>query len=1122
MKCPSCHFENRERAGFCGSCGVKLFRLCTHCATESPAENVFCDRCGSDLGKSRAGGAIDFNRPRTYTPNALADKILTTRSRIEGERKLVTVLFADAADYTSMSEKLDPEEVHELLGGFFDILVDRIHGCEGTIDKFTGDGVMALFGAPLAHEDHAHRACHAALAIQKAIGEYGERIKETRGVDFKVRIGLNSGTVIVGSVGDDLKMDYTAIGDTTNLASRMEANARPGAVLVSGHTYNLARDFFEFIYMGKISVKGKKAPQRAYELIRDKGFESRMEAAAARGLTRFVGRREEMEALRSAFEKARSGSGQVVEIVGDAGVGKSRLLREFRNEIEAGDHNLLEGRCLHYGATVVYLPILGIVRSCFDIKEGDPEEEVQKKLREGLRRIDEELLGGLPPLQDLLSLRIQDEAYLQIEPPQRREKIFRAVRDVLLRASRKTPLTLAVEDLHWIDTTSQEFLGFLVEALSDASILLVLVYRPEYTRGWGAPRSHTRIGLEELTTRTSAEFVEALLAKGKVAPELQDLILKRAGGNPLFLEEVTNNLLESGSILRDKDRYVLTRSPSEIDLPDTVHGIIAARMDRLEEELKRIVQVAAVVGREFAYRILKTITTGMTTELKPLLARLQSAELIYEKRLSPESAYTFKHAITQEVAYASLLRKRRRQLHEQIGRAIEGLYAERIEEHYELLAYHFVQSNNTAKAVEYLDLANQKTAQANAMEDAKGHFDKAMELLHTLPDLEENRERRISLLVNQDKVFFGLLRIREYYGLLTRYEPVAATLKNPGLQGQLYAVMGYCELTFSHLDQAVETCTRAVKLCQAAGDMESAGYAIYISAFAHLFKADFDRTLGLAKEALRITAGMPNPRIPLRASWVACVALARQGRFDEAVEFGKKALAAEGEISTSWGWGGGALSYAYTLKRDLSRAIEQGESAVAKAQTMVTKTMAQHILGLALCHGGRTSEGIPLLEGVRGLFRATGTVMMEVPATQYLAQGYWLAGEYDKGRQAAADLLKIVEPCGARYDMGYGYFLLGEMAGDADPGRAGACFEKSIAVFHEIRAENELAMACAGYGRLHKQQGNSGKARAYLCKALELFERLGTLMEPDKVRRELADLSGQGGRNHLAYAKGPR
>jgi class 3 adenylate cyclase len=673
MKCPSCQHENPENAKFCNGCGQKLELNCPKCQKTNPPGSRFCNECGQALTALEATAPIDYNQPQSYTPKHLAQKILTTRSAIKGERKLVTVLFADVADFTKLSEKLDPEQVHEIMDGCFKILMDEIHRHEGTINQFTGDGVMALFGAPLAHEDHAQRACRAALAIQKAVGGYGEKIARDYGVEFKIRIGLNSGPVIVGAIGDDLRMDYTAVGDTTNLAARMESLARPGTVLISTNTRRLVKDYFELKALGEVPVKGKAAPQAVFELVRAGSAATRIEAAAAKGLTRFVGRRNSMAAFMDAYEKVKSGTGQVVGVVGEAGVGKSRLLLEFRRRLPRGEVGYLEGRCIHFGSAMPYLPILDILKSYFEITEGESEPATRKRVREKILGLDDKLFSILAPIFDLLSLKVQDEKYLRLEPRVKREKLFEALRDLIVRGSQERPLVIAVEDLHWIDKTSEEFLDYLIGWLATVKIMLILLYRPEYTHRWGSKSYFSRIGLDQLTLTSSAELVKAILEGGETDPQLSELILNRAAGNPLFMEELTHSLIENGSIeIKDK-RYILCCPPTDLKVPDTVQGIIAARIDRLEESLKRIMQVASVIGREFAFRLLQAIS-GMREDLKSQLLNLQGLELIYEKSLFPELEYIFKHALVQEVAYNSLLSTRRKEIHQRIGSAIEELY----------------------------------------------------------------------------------------------------------------------------------------------------------------------------------------------------------------------------------------------------------------------------------------------------------------------------------------------------------------------------------------------------------------------------------------------------------------
>jgi class 3 adenylate cyclase len=684
-----------------------------------PVGAKFCNKCGHDLRKPSEAPPIDYSEPQSYTPKFLAEKILTTRSSIEGERKLVTVLFADVANYTSIAEKLDPEEVHQIMDDCFKILMNEIHNFEGTINQFTGDGVMALFGAPVAHEDHAQRACYAAISIQKALEHYEEKIKTDYGEDFNMRIGLNSGPVIVGAIGDDLRMDYTAVGDTSNLASRIEKIAKPGTSLVSANTYKLTRDFFEFKSLGNFEVKGKAASQEIFELIKAGAVDSRIGASVAKGLTRFMGRKNSLAALMEAYNKAQSRSGQVVGIVGEDGVGKSRFILEFKNQLVKGKFTYLEGRCLQYGGSMVYAPILDILRSHFEIKEGDPEVLIKKKMKEKILQLDEKLQGVLPSFHELFSLTVEDEAYQKFESIQKKEKTFEALRDLLVRESQNRPIILAVDDLHWIDKTSEEFLSYLIESLVNTHILLIILYRPEYTHTWGSKSYYSQIGLSQLTSESSAELIRAILDNCEIEPALETLILDRSAGTPFFIEELTHSLLENGSIQREKNLCYLARAPKDIQVPDTIQGIIAARMDRLEDNLKRTMQVASVIGKDFAFRILQTIT-GMREELKSYLLDLQGLEFIYEKSLFPELEYVFKHALTQEVAYNSLLQKRRTEIHEKIGRAIEELYAERLEEFYEMLAYHYSKSENSEKAYQYLKLSGNKVAKNYSNSEALG------------------------------------------------------------------------------------------------------------------------------------------------------------------------------------------------------------------------------------------------------------------------------------------------------------------------------------------------------------------------------------------------------------------
>jgi len=610
---------------------------------------------------------------------------------------------------------------------------------------------------------------------------------------------------------------------------------------------------------------------------------------------------------------------------------------------------------------------------------------------------------------------------------------------------------------------------------------------------------------------TSAELVQSLLEAGEVAPELRELILGKAGGNPLFVEELTHSLLENGAIQKENRQYVLSRKPSEIQVPDTIQGIIAARIDRVEDNLKRIMQVASVIGTEFAYRILQTIM-GMREELKSHLLNLQGLEFIYEKQLFPELEYIFKHALTQEVAYNSLLLKRRKEIHEQIGRTIEEIYAERLEEYYELLAYHYVRSEKKEKAVDYLALACPKAIMAVAVDDAMAYYDQAMALLDTMPDTDENRERRISLLLNQELVFGLLLRLPDYHELLKKYEPMATGLKNPGLVGAFYVRLGISESMFGYFKQSIQTLTRAVDLCKAAGNVEYAGHAYTMLECSHVFMGNVDQALIIKEDALCNLKERFNLRNYVLILGAAASSYMFIGRWDEAIEEGQKALHMAEEFSdnsvicyAAW-----TLCGAYTSKGDLEKGLEYGELAVRKAPTLFDETWAKGILAGVWCLTGEPDKTIKFLNPLIQMFRAGRYAIGELIFLGSLGEAYLLSGEYDKARQTLEDLLELAKRCGSVVCIGTAHFLLGKVALETNLAQAGIHFEKSLSIYQQLKAENVLALPYSGLGRYYKRQGDTKQAREYLTKALEIFERGGHLIEPDKVRAELAELPEAG------------
>jgi tetratricopeptide (TPR) repeat protein len=534
-----------------------------------------------------------------------------------------------------------------------------------------------------------------------------------------------------------------------------------------------------------------------------------------------------------------------------------------------------------------------------------------------------------------------------------------------------------------------------------------------------------------------------------------------------------------------------------------------ARVDSLPDESKRLLQTISVVGREFNYNLIKRITDLTERELLAQISTLKESELLYERGIYPQSTYIFKHALTQEVTYNSILLKRRKEIHEKIGKAIEALNLVRLEEHYELLAHHYRLSGNTDKAVSYLELSNKKALKALALVEAKVYFEEVFELLKTLPKTEKNQQRLISLVLTQDLIFRRLFKFKEYYELLTSFESMAVSLGNPSLMGTFYCRMGVCEHHFGNADQTIQTLTKASELCESTGNANDAAQAYGTLVWAHLLKGEYDKAFALKKDILRVTEQKFNPTWLVQGLSGASFAYACLGRWDEALEDGKKALKVADEYSDNdlISYTSSYLTVICAHKRDLDQAIKYGELALQKAPTPYMKALAQRVIGLALCRAGESKRGIDFLEAALSIHKTA--LRTNITTKCYLGEGYWLAGEVVKARQMLEDVLEIMNPSERGGMMfGFAHRLLGEIALKQNPVKAIHHFEKSIAVFKEIKAENELALAFAGYGRFYKEQGQNDSAREYLSMSLEIFERLGTLIEPDKVREELKGLPG--------------
>src|SRR2546430_9407779 len=675
MKCPACGHEVRENA-------------------------KFCEECGARVGGGTAPVVRDL---RAYTPKHLAERILTSRSALEGERKQVTILFADLKGSMELLEDRDPEEARMILDPVLEHMVEAVHRFEGFVNQVMGDGIMALFGAPLAHEDHAIRACYAALRMQDSVKRYAEDVRRAHAAVVKIRIGMNTGDVVVRALGSDLNLDYTAVGQTTHLAARMEQLAEPGTIVIGPATLSLVADYIAVKPLGPVRVKGLAEPVDVYELTGPEPSRTRLQAAAARrGLTRFVGRYAELEQLRRAQTEAADGHGRVVAIVGEAGVGKSRLVYEFNHSQRRQNWLVLDSAAVSYGKATSYLPVLELLRRYFKIDARDDVRAIREKVTGKVLTLARTLEPTLPALLALLDVPVDEPTWSALDPVERRRLRLDAVKTLWFEEARERPLLLIVEDLHWVDGATQALLDDLVDGLGSTRLLLLVNYRPDYRHSWDSKRDYAEIRIDPLVSTNVDELLQALLGADPALDELKRLLIQRTEGNPFFLEEGVRMLVDTKRLRRKPGGHCPAQPVATLQNPPRVHGLLAARNDRLSAADKRLLQAAAAVGTHVPVVLLRQIAETSEPDLWQGLTNLIAAEFLYEVSLFPDTEYAFKHVLTHDVTYGTLLQQRRRELHARIAEAIEGMYRDRLAEHLERLADHAVRGELWDRAITYL------------------------------------------------------------------------------------------------------------------------------------------------------------------------------------------------------------------------------------------------------------------------------------------------------------------------------------------------------------------------------------------------------------------------------------
>jgi len=1082
MRCLRCSADNPTGMKFCGQCGAPLSTVCPSCGSGNPPEHRFCGHCGAPL---------DTPSPRDTSGNGLP-----------GEMKQVTVLFCDIVGSTPLTERLGPEAMRDLISSFLAISLAEVHRYGGTAPQFTGDGFMALFGAPVTQEDHVQRALLAALAIQRALGG----TEDSRGVDnleLPVRIGIHSGPVVFGPVANRFPMDSTAIGDTANVAARIQQAAEPATILLSEATYELAQSYALVEPVGPLVLKGKADPITAYRLLDVSQARAALRPSTAARRTTFVNRQSDLAVLNDVLLQVESGHRQAVDIIGEPGIGKSRLLSEFRRQLAGERVTWIEGRCVSYGAAIPYLLMLDLLRSNCGILETDTPESMTVKVRTGLERV------GIDPDQDsavllhVLGVKDTPTVLAFANPEAVKTKTFEIFRQVSIKLSVERPLVLVLEDLHWIDKISEEFLAFLAENIGaenigEARVLMLATYRSGYRPPWIDKSYAVQLPVRPLSRDDSYNVVRSVLNVERMIELATEEIVAKADGNPLFLEQLTLHAGEARDL-----RSVLM-------VPDTIHDVVMARIDRLPEQLKQLLQIAAVIGREFSLRLLSAVWRG-AERIEDLLRELTRLEFLYERFVGDGTVYVFRHALTQETAYGSLLERHRRAHHGTVGNALEELYHDRRDEVAELLALHFGRSKEAEKAADYAILAAQKSQRRWANTEALAYFSDALRLLDGLPDTEPNRLRRVDAVLNQAEVKYALGRYSEHIRALEEIRSVVDETADPPRRAAWHYWSGFLHATSGgRPDVAIEHCRQAAEIASAFSLDEINAISQSCLAQVYMIAGRLQEGLEAGERALAIFEARGNRWWAGRTLWHLTSIANYLGDWAASLNYCQRGIE-HGVVLQDLrlkvvGWT--RLGLAHIQQGEVERGLECCNEALALAPLPRDAAWARVILGYGKIKAGRLDEGIAELSEGLAWFESSHMRWTHTIGAVWLAEGYLRRGDRASARPLIERVLATSRATGYLHYEGRACWLMGEyLAADA-PAAAEDHVETAMRIFESVGARNDLAKAMLTRAALRQRAGDIAAARRLLEAANVIFHTLGTHGEFARADAALAGLGG--------------
>jgi class 3 adenylate cyclase/predicted ATPase len=1158
MRCAKCGTNNPPTNNFCAQCGSALVKRCAKCNQENPPASNFCGKCGASLDNGGSDVVSSSSTPEQKPLVSIAPEQTEASLAIEGERKTVTALFADIKGSTELEQDLDPEEARAIIDPALKIMIDAVHRYDGYIVQSTGDGIFALFGAPVAHEDHPQRALYAALRMQEELERYSARLRELGNLPIEARVGVNTGEVVVRSISTGGgHVEYTPIGHTTNLASRMQALAPTGSIAAAESTRKLCEGYFILKPLGATKVKGVSEPVNVYEVTGLGPLRTRLQRSAGRGLTKFVGRVAEMESLKRAAEQVKTGRGQIVAAMAEAGTGKSRLFFEFKAVSQSG-WMVLETFSVSHGKASAYFPVIDLLHGYFGIEADDDARKRREKVAGKVVILDRALEDTLPYLYGLLGIAEQPDPLAQMDAQVRRRRTLEAIKRILLRESLSQPLMVIFEDLHWIDDETQGLLNLLADSIGTARILLLVNYRPEYSHQWNSKTYYTQLRLDPLGIEGADEMLTAMLGDGVEVRPLKRLIIERTGGNPFFMEETVQVLLDEGALVRN-GTVKLTKPLNELRIPPTVQAILAARIDRLPGNEKDLLQALAVIGKEFQLSLVRAVLQPHPQEeaftgenrndrvprprasgtsrsqageaLEGMLDNLQLAEFIYEQPAAGDIEYSFKHALTQEVAYNSVLIERRKVLHERIGAAIENLFGQSIDDHLSELAHHYARSGNAHKAVEYLRRAGEQATRRGADAEAIRCLKAGLELVRNLPDPNERASAETHL----------RLALRTAY----------------------MSSRGPADAEVGDLNE------RLVKLARESGD-QSVLFSVLIGVSSYRrWRAELTGAREVDEQLMQLARTSGDPERLMMAGFLTGATLQPLGQIVRARSAYDEALQLEPEIDAGDRPHPVGLTHAFGLDADVAsranlaltlwylgfpdRALASSEQGVSRARQISSPfSLTFALLSRAMLHHLRCERGEmanfidqemqhaethgfgPLVE-IGEVFRSSLTIQSDqieagiaraaeliesrdrvsrwntIHLLGWLAQRCLEVGGLDQACDLAQLAIERVEARSERVWEAELRRILGEAAlAGSNPDEAGALasFEKAIQVARLQEAKSWELRATTSLARLLDRQGKRDEARAMLAEIYNWFTEGFDTADLKEAKALLDDLNG--------------